>query len=87
MGKKKAKDLITNGTSNTKVRCACAFNGCPRSFHTFSFFKSNNKDLRFPGGLVVKDLVLSLLWHEFDPWMEKFCIPWVKPIIIVMKEH
>ena len=22
----------------------------------------------FPGGLVVKDPALSLLWHRFDPW-------------------
>lgn len=22
----------------------------------------------FPGGLVIKDLVLSLWWHGFDPW-------------------
>ena len=28
--------------------------------------------LKFPGGLVVKDLALSLLWHRFDPggWQE-----------------
>ena len=24
--------------------------------------------LEFPGGLMVKDSVLSLLWHGFDPW-------------------
>ena len=23
----------------------------------------------------VKDLVLSLLWHGFDPWPGKFCMP------------
>ena len=34
----------------------------------------------FPGGLVVKDLVLSLLWLEFDPMPGKFCIQWVRPI-------
>ena len=34
----------------------------------------------FPGGLVVKDLALSLLWlrsplwHRFDPWPGKFHI-------------
>ena len=24
--------------------------------------------MEFPGGLAVKDSVLSLLWHEFNPW-------------------
>ena len=39
--------------------------------------------LEFPGGLMVKDLALSLLWHrslrwwEFDPWSQNFCMPWV----------
>ena len=23
-----------------------------------------------------KDLALSLLWHGFDPWPGKFCMPW-----------
>ena len=25
-----------------------------------------------PGGLLVKDLTLSLLWHRFDPWPGTF---------------
>ena len=29
--------------------------------------------LEFPGGLVVKDLVLSVLWLGFDPWPGNFC--------------
>ena len=35
----------------------------------------------FRGGLVVKDLKLSLLWlrsllrHEFNPWPKNFCMP------------
>ena len=28
----------------------------------------------FPGSLVVKDLVLSLLWLGFDPWSRNFCM-------------
>ena len=28
----------------------------------------------FPGGLVVKDLALSLLWLRFDPWPRNFCM-------------
>ena len=28
----------------------------------------------FLGDLVVKDSVLSLLWHRFDPWPGNFCI-------------
>ena len=30
------------------------------------------KSLGFPGGLVVKHTVLSLLWHRFDPWPQNF---------------
>ena len=31
----------------------------------------------FPGGLVVKDTALSLLWLGFDPWPGNSCMPWV----------
>ena len=31
--------------------------------------------LEFPGGLVVTDSVLSLLWHRFDPWPGNVCMP------------
>ena len=27
----------------------------------------------------VKDPVLSLLWHGFDPWPGNFCMPWAWP--------
>lgn len=35
--------------------------------------------LEFPGNLMVKDPVLSLLWHPFDPWPGNFCmsLAWV----------
>ena len=39
--------------------------------------------MEFPGGLVVKDLALlllwlgSLLWSWFDPWPGDFCMQWV----------
>ena len=33
--------------------------------------------MEFPGGLAVRELALSLLWCEFDPWPEKFCMPQV----------
>ena len=33
--------------------------------------------LEFPGGLTVKDLVLSLLWLRFDLWPGNFCMPWM----------
>ena len=29
----------------------------------------------FPGGLVLKDPALSLLWRRFDPWPRNFCMP------------
>ena len=32
--------------------------------------------LEFPGGRVVKDPALSLLWHSFDPWPGTFPVPW-----------
>ena len=33
----------------------------------------------FPGGLQVKNLVLSLLWFGFDPWPKNFHMPWAWP--------
>ena len=33
----------------------------------------------FPGGLVVKDSVLSLLWLRFDPWPRNFLMPLMWP--------
>ena len=27
----------------------------------------------------VKDPVLLLLWHRFDPWPGNFCMPWARP--------
>ena len=27
-----------------------------------------------PGGLVVKDPVLLLVWHGFDSWLQNFCM-------------
>ena len=41
--------------------------------------------LQSPGGLAIKDLVLSLLWLmlllwlRFSPWPENFCVPQVQP--------
>ena len=29
-------------------------------------------DVKCPGGLDVKNLALSLLWHEFNPWPRNF---------------
>ena len=31
------------------------------------------------GGLVVKHLVLSLLWLQFDLWPRKLLMPWAPP--------
>ena len=31
--------------------------------------------VEFPGGLAVKDSVLSLLWLRFDPWPGNFHVP------------
>ena len=33
---------------------------------------------KFPGGLAVKDPVLSLLWLRFNPWPRDFYMPWVQ---------
>ena len=35
--------------------------------------------MEFPGGLVVKDSALSLLWLRFDSWPGNFLMPWVQP--------
>ena len=32
-----------------------------------------------PSGLGVKDAVLSLLWHRFDPWPQNFSMIWGQP--------
>ena len=40
---------------------------------------SRSKKTEFPGGLVVKDLALSLLWHRFTPLLGNFCMLWVWP--------
>ena len=36
------------------------------------------KKKKFPGGLVVKDLMLSLLWHRFDSWPQNVCMLWAQ---------
>ena len=38
----------------------------------------NRRQREFPGGLVVKDPVLSMLWCRFDPWPGNFCMPQVQ---------
>ena len=40
--------------------------------------RSQHSGLGSPGGLVVKDSALSLLWHGFNslPW--NFCMPWAR---------
>ena len=50
------------------------------------FFREKNRQLlEFPGGPVVKDLALSLLWlrlqlwHGLDPWPRNFYIPQAWP--------
>ena len=37
--------------------------------------KQKKKGMKFPGGLVGKDPVLSLLWLRFNPWHGNFCMP------------
>ena len=41
--------------------------------------KRNYLLLEFPGGLVVKDSALSLLWRGFSPWPGNFCRPPAQP--------
>ena len=43
----------------------------------FTIKKKKKKILpEFPGGLVVKDSVLSLLGSRPNPWSGNFCMPW-----------
>ena len=43
---------------------------------------NNNKGNEdFPGGLMVKDSALSLLWLRFDPWPGNFGMPQIEPKI------
>ena len=39
--------------------------------------------MEFPGGMVVKDSALSLLWLGFDPWTGNFCMPQPLPNIYI----
>ena len=39
----------------------------------------NQLALEDSGGLVVKHLVLSLLWLQFDLWPRKLLMPWAPP--------
>ena len=38
--------------------------------------------LEFPGGLMVKDTVLSVLWHRFEPWPRE-----LPPAVYVAKKN
>lgn len=49
----------------------------PQWFVCLTQFK--NCIWEFPGGLVVKDSVLSRLWLEFDPWPGNLQWPWARP--------
>ena len=42
-------------------------------------YMSKHRSEEFPGGLVVKDSALSLLWLGFDPWPGTFCITQLQP--------
>ena len=43
------------------------------SLHTHhNGYHQKTRNREFPGGLVVKNLALSLLWLRFDPWPRDF---------------
>ena len=39
----------------------------------------DDKSLELPGGLVIKDVILLLLWLRFSPWPGSFHMPWAQP--------
>ena len=39
--------------------------------------------MEFPGGFVVKDQVLSLLWLGFHPHASELRVPWAQPKIVI----
>ena len=43
--------------------------------------KKKKSKWEFPGGLVVKNPALSLLWLGFQPWPGNFCMTWAWPKI------
>ena len=61
---------------------------CPEYRKKKNFFKKKTIAIEFPGGLEIKDSVLLLLWHGFDPWPGNFCMlqAWQKKkkIIIII---
>lgn len=48
--------------------------------NSFNLQDRSWSSMEFPGGLTVKDLVLSPLWLGFDPPTRNFCMPrvWLK---------
>lgn len=48
--------------------------------NSFNLQDRSWSSMEFPGGLTVKDLSLSLLWLELDPWPGHFLLPqaWAK---------
>ena len=50
-----------------------------RKLLTLCYEISRNEHWEFPGGPVVKDLVLSLLWLGFSSWPGKCHMPWTYP--------
>ena len=46
--------------------------------------RKEKKIIGFPDGLVVKDMVLSLLWLRFDPWPENFHMKWAWPKVFLL---
>jgi len=59
--------LMRNSTQTFKIRT-----------QTFKIrIRTLPKIREFPGGLVAKNMVLSLLWHGFNPWPRNLHIPHV----------
>ena len=48
-------------------------------FQTHPVFSSKLLHDRVPGGLEVKDSMLSLLWLEFNSWPRNIWVLWVLP--------
>ena len=50
-----------------------------KTLHAEGTAKKKSHAWEFPGGLVIKNSALSLLWLRLDPWSGNFCMLWAQP--------
>ena len=62
------------------IWCKCSLKKNNSSKIKFKEVKNKSWIMEFPGGLVVNDSMLLLLWLGFSAWFRNFHMPWAWPI-------